>query len=131
MGEQPRDAEADRLALAAFCVALPALRSRAASGFWEDTLEMHVAEITEGGSAEDACRELGLELGQLNSGLYRGGEPGINGATTNWLSKPVLHGDYRCPLRRCVRRDGRDDRGRPPRCALSGEQMLFVPTEPA
>ena len=78
------------------------------------------------------CRELSLEFGTSDwLGPTRGGEPGIDGAATNWLPQPVLHGDYRCPLRRCVRQDDRDERGRPPRCALSGEQMLFVPTEPA
>jgi hypothetical protein len=133
VGERPRDTDAERLALAAFCAALPGLRHRAASGFWEDTLDMHVTEVAEGGSAVDACRELSLEFDDTSrtsyGGTTRGGEPGIDGAATNWLPKPVLHGDYRCPLRRCARRDRRDERGRPPRCALSGDQMRFVPTE--
>lgn len=132
MSERPRDAETERVALAAFCAALPGLRRRADSGFWDDTLEMHVAEIAAGGSALDACRELSREFDTTNwPGPTRGGEPGIDGAATNWLPKPVLHGDYRCPLRRCVRRDRRDEQGRLPRCGLSGEQMRFVPTEPA
>ncbi len=129
MGERPRDARLERLALAGFCAALPGLRDRAASGFWEDTLDMHVTEVAAGASAADACRELGLTVDPSDTGHYRGSEPGIDGAATSWLPAPELHGDYRCPLRRCARRDHRDDRGRPPRCALSGDPMLFLPAE--
>ena len=125
-----RRAREERLALAAFCAALPGLRDRAVSGFWEDTLDMHTGEIAAGGSAADACRELGLTFDPAEPWHFRSGEPGIDGAATSWLPEPALHGDYRCPLRRCARRGRRDDRGRPPRCALSGEQMSFQPTEP-
>jgi hypothetical protein len=121
----PDHGDAERRAITAFCDALPFLRTRAAAGFWEDTLEMHVAEVAEGGSAAAACRELNLELDDRRLAT-RGGEPGIDGAVTDWLPAPQLVGAYTCPLRRCARRADRDEQARPPRCALTGDQMTFV-----
>lgn len=119
----PNHGDAERRAVTAFCDALPFLRTRAARGFWDDTLEMHVAEVAEGGSAVAACRELNLEL---DDRPVTRGEPGIDGAVTDWLPAPNLVGAYTCPTRRCARRADRDDQARPPRCALTDEQMTFV-----
>lgn len=116
-------AEADRWALAVFCSALPELRVKASDGFWEDTLDMHVAEVAGGGSALAACRELSLDLNRPSP--HRGDGAGIDGAATDWIPAPVVLGGYVCPLRRCVRRGERDEQGRPPRCAVAGEQMTF------
>lgn len=122
----PNHGDAERRALTAFCNALPYLHVHAARGFWIDTLDMHVAEVAGGGSAVAACRELELELDDQQRLVTRGGEPRIDGAATNWLPEPTLVGAYVCPLRRCARRADRDEQGRPPRCALTGDQMSFV-----
>jgi hypothetical protein len=121
-----RHLDEERLAITVLCTALPTLRIRAARGFWEDILDRHVAEVSAGGSAVAACRELALDVHPDGRPGTRGGESGIDGATTDWLPPPVLMGDYVCPLRRCARRADRDDHGRPPRCALSDEHMRFV-----
>jgi hypothetical protein len=114
----------ERAVLAALCVALPALRARAEAGFWADTLDMHVADVLGGESARAACERLGLTFGGTSEDPVRGVRP-ADGVGDLWPA-PSLIGDYQCPLRRCVRRAGRDDRGRPPRCWLTGEQMLFT-----
>jgi hypothetical protein len=120
--------ESERSALSAFCVGLPGLRARAARGFWQDTLEMHVAEVVEGGSAVAAFRELGLLSPPEGDGgldpVERGEE--LAGGSAAWLPRPVLVGDYHCPLQRCVRRGVRDDDGRPPWCALSDQPMRYA-----
>jgi hypothetical protein len=129
MADRRFDAAAERAALAAFCAALPMLVERAARGFWQDTLEMHVAEVAGGGPAVRACRELGLHTGEEDP--HRGGDEGLAGASAAWLPLPALVGDYRCPLARCDRRAGRDEQARPPRCAVSGEPMRYVRQDPA
>src|SRR6187399_2695828 len=115
-------AEGERRMLAAFCAALPELRVRAERGFWADTLDMHVTEVAGGASVVAACRELDLSFGDDIGSPSRGGEPDVTGGATNWLPKPEVSGDYFCPLRRCSRRAGRDESGRPPRCALADKQ---------
>lgn len=126
MADRCGEAAAEREALAAFCAALPTLRASAARGFWQDTLEMHLAEVAAGGSAVRACAELGL----TGTGETTRGEGTLEGASTSWLPAPALYGDYRCPLERCARRAGRDEQARPPRCALSGEPMRYVRQDP-
>ncbi|WP_026422814.1 hypothetical protein [Actinokineospora inagensis] len=121
----PDRAEAERLALAALCAALPDLRPRAARGFWEDALDMHVAEVAGGGSAVAACRELGLQT-DVTHPPNRGEDPADVGVRTDWLPSPTLVGDYRCPGRHCARRADRDEQARPPRCAIFDEPMRFV-----
>jgi hypothetical protein len=111
--------ESERSALSVFCAALPDLRVRAARGFWQDTLDMHVSEVAEGGS----CRELGLLARPGGDSPERGD---LEGASAGWLPAPVLVGDYHCPVDRCVRRAARDDEGRPPRCALYDQPMSFA-----
>lgn len=115
----------EREALASLCAALPALRVRAEAGFWDDTLDMHLADVLAGESALAACEQLGLVPdGTSPADPTRVGRP-ADAATDLWPA-PSLVGDYRCPLRRCVRRAGRDDHGRPPRCSLTGDRMLFT-----
>lgn len=118
------DKRPEREVLAAFCMALPALRARADAGFWADTLDMHVADLLAGESALVVCERLGLDFGAGAEDPARGERP-ADGVGDLWPA-PSLIGDYHCPLRRCARRAGRDDRGRPPRCWLTGEQMLFT-----
>lgn len=119
--------ESERSALSAFCAALPELRARAARGFWQDTLDMHVAEVAEGGSALAACRELGLLRPDSDAPVSGAAERGeLEGASAGWLPQPSLIGDYHCPVRRCARRGARDDDGRPPWCALSEQPMTYA-----
>jgi len=119
------DKRPEREVLAALCLALPALRARADAGFWADTLDMHLADVLGGESAAAACEQLGLTFGQEAEDDTTRGERPADAVGDLWPA-PSLIGDYHCPLRRCVRRAGRDDRGRPPRCWLTGEQMLFT-----
>lgn len=114
----------ERAVLAALCVALPALRARAEAGFYADTVDMHVADVLAGESALAACAHLGLRVDGTAEDPTRDVRP-ADGVGDLWPA-PSLIGDYHCPLRRCVRRAGRDDRGRPPRCWLADEQMLFT-----
>ncbi|MBM7775031.1 hypothetical protein JOD54_005235 [Actinokineospora baliensis] len=122
----PAADEAERSALAVFCAALPRLRVLAVRGFWEDTLEMHAAEVAAGGSAVSACRELDIDRARDS---VRGDKDDA-GARTDWLPPPTLVGDYHCPGRRCARRADRDDQARPPRCAVFDEQMRFERRSP-
>jgi hypothetical protein len=115
----------ERRALAVFCAAVPALRARAARGFWEDTLDMHISEIAAGASALDACEQLGLRTDESPEPPVRGDHL-HTGGRTDWLPPPSLVGDYRCPTGRCGRRADRDEQAKPPRCAVSGAQMRFV-----
>ncbi|WP_446044687.1 hypothetical protein [Streptomyces olivaceus] len=96
----------------------------------EDVLDRHAVEVSAGGSALAACRELALDLDPRSGNGTRGAEQDVDGATVDWLPAPVLMGDYVCPLRRCARRADRDDHGRPPRCAVSDEAMWFVRRDP-
>lgn len=112
---------AERELLAALCAALPALRRRAEAGFWSDTLDMHVADLLAGESAVVVCGELGLTFDDVRT--QRGDRAGDSVADL-WPA-PSLVGEYHCPLRRCGRRSNRDDLGRPPRCWLTDDQMLF------
>lgn len=116
-------AEVEREVLAMLCEALPTLRERADAGFWADTLDMHVTDVLRGESALVAGAELGLTRADEDE-TPRGNRPGD--AVADLWPAPSVVGDYRCPLRRCVRRAGRDDHGRPPRCWLAGEQMRFT-----
>lgn len=119
--ERPRPAKAERAVLAALCAALPALRQRAEAGFWADTLDMHVTDVLEGESAVVACEQLGLTFDADDT------QRGVRSddAVADLWPAPSLVGDYHCPLRRCGRRDSRDDLGRPPRCWLTDDQMPF------
>ena len=116
----------ERRMLAAFCAGLPRLREKAAEGFWDDRLEMHVEEVATGGSAVAACAELGL-VATPGTGRpqTRGTDPGLAAAATDWLAEPEVVGDYACPLRRCGRRAGRDEQARPPHCAVAEKPMRF------
>lgn len=113
--------------LAALCAALPALREKAEAGFWADTLDMHVADLLGGESAVVVCEQLGLTFDGSSvepEEIARGVGPAD--AVADLWPTPSLVGDYQCPLRRCPRRSSRDDHGRPPRCWLTDEQMLFT-----
>ncbi|RLK59049.1 hypothetical protein [Actinokineospora cianjurensis] len=116
----PAPVDGEQHALAVFCAALPRLRASAVLQFWEDTLEMHVAEVAAGGSAASACRELALTVAPPPNR-----DDGV-GARTDWLAAPSLVGAYVCPGKRCPRRADRDEQARPPRCAVFDEQMRFV-----
>lgn len=126
--ERRRPAKTEREVLAALCAALPALRERAEAGFWADTLDMHVAEVIGGESAVVACEQLDLTFDHDDT---EGADPDTprsvrsDDAVADLWPAPSLVGDYHCPLRRCGRRDSRDDLGRPPRCWLTDEQMRF------
>ncbi|GAA3059203.1 hypothetical protein [Actinokineospora globicatena] len=118
----PATVDGEQYALAVFCAAVPGLRTRAVRGFWEDTLEMHVAEVAAGGSAVSACKELKLDPAAAPPPNRDDG----TGPRTDWLPVPSLVGGYVCPGKRCARRADRDDDARPPRCAVFDEQMRFV-----
>ncbi|GAB3439678.1 hypothetical protein [Actinophytocola sediminis] len=122
--ERPGPTTPERELLAALCAALPALRERAEAGFWVDTLDMHLADLLAGESAVVVCARLDLTFDRPAGTDARGVHPGD--AVADLWPVPSLVGDYHCPLRRCRRRAGRDDNGRPPRCWLTGEQMSFT-----
>ncbi|MDA3647860.1 hypothetical protein LZ318_06820 [Saccharopolyspora indica] len=115
-------------ALALWCAMLPVLRDRAAAGLWTGRLERAENRVRNGASALRACEQFGL--------IAQDGAPGdsTRGAGSgDVVVVPGLDpvplaggGDYRCPARRCPRRDERDATGRPPRCTLFDEPMLPV-----
>lgn len=104
------------------CASLPMLREQAEGGFWTDTLDMYVADLVGGESAVVVWERLGLN--PKDHTTRDGGGP--DDLVGDLWPAPSLVGDYQCPLRRCPRRAGRDDTGRPPRCWLTDEQMLFT-----
>lgn len=112
----------ERETLAVLCAYLPELREQAEAGFWTDTLDMHVADLLGGESSVVVWERIGLSPTDSNVR----GEHGPDDLVADLWPAPSLVGDYQCPLRRCPRRAGRDDNGRPPRCWLTDEQMLFT-----
>jgi hypothetical protein len=123
---RPRDSPTpdpltEEAALALLCQELPALRRDAAAGFWQNRLQQHLDSVTQGFSAVTVCLELGLvDDGGRGRQTFRG--PVV---TIPNLDAPRIVGDYACPVSRCTRIAGRDLRGRPPVCELTGEPMHF------
>ncbi|WP_329110325.1 hypothetical protein OG792_15455 [Micromonospora sp. NBC_01699] len=118
----------ERGALAHLCTHLPAYRDLAEAGSWSEDLDWWIGKVRDGGSAVDACRELGLLDGEADTdgAVSRGPDtPSSTGGRLVGLSDVVLTGQYRCPSGRCARRGQRDDRGRTPVCELSGVTMSF------
>jgi hypothetical protein len=118
-------------ALVLWCARLPELRAAAVAGGWTARLERAAARVREDGSALDACRQFEL--------IEAGSAPPTRNIFTDPGALPVYpsphsprpprtgRGDYGCPRRMCARRDGRDDDGHPPSCALFDEPMLPTP----
>jgi hypothetical protein len=117
----------ERQLLAGLCASLPELRELAERGLWSEELDGLVGELEAGGSAAEVCRRLGL-IDTAPDVPRVAEEPGIDNAHLAGLAEVTLGGDYRCPsTRRCARRGQRDDRGRVPVCALTGEPMAYRP----
>jgi hypothetical protein len=114
------DGELDEAgAMALWCAWLPVLRERAAAGFWTDRLARAESRVRNGASPLATCRAFGLSGSDLPPESHRA-EPGQGVVLPPGLDTvpPVGRGNYRCPQLRCPRLAERDDRGRPPVCAL-------------
>ncbi|MHA5048163.1 hypothetical protein [Streptomyces sp. SD15] len=114
------DGELDEAgAMALWCAGLPVLRESAAEGFWTDRLARAEARVRDGASPLAMCRNFGL-AGAAQPPDPQRAEPGSDVVFAPGIDAvpSVGRGNYRCPQRRCPRRAERDDRGRPPVCAL-------------
>jgi hypothetical protein len=106
-------------AMALWCAWLPALRQRAAAGFWSERLTRAESRVRNGASPLAMCRNFGLTASERPPDSHRA-EPGPGVVLPPGLDAvpSTGRGTYRCPQLRCPRRAERDDRGRPPVCAV-------------